>query len=102
MIGLGKWDFDVDTIFFKGNAQVEIKNNNGKYEFSAVIPDVKIPDYFISDIKEEGNTLLVTGGSDLLPGKSVTVSLTFEGNTCNGIVNAPFVGKIKLKNGRKI
>ncbi|NCC86929.1 MAG: hypothetical protein EOM05_03550 [Clostridia bacterium] len=103
MIGVGKWQFSVNTIFFKGNAVLEIIDKNGKYGFNVEIPGVnKIPSYFISHIAEKGNTLTVKGGSDMLPGKEVEVVASFDGDTCNGHINAPFFGKIMIKNGRKI
>lgn len=103
MIGIGKWQFDVNTMFFKGKITIEIMNNNGKYEFRADIPGVKdTTNYFITDIKEEGNTLKIKGGSDLLPGKVIEIVGTFEGDTCNGHVVAPFFGKIPITNGKKI
>ncbi len=103
MIGIGKWKFSVNTIFYKGSAVLEVKDNNGKYAFNVEAPGLKkMPDYYISNIKENGNTLTVRGGSDLLPGKEVEVSATFNGDRCSGYVNVPFFGKIAIKDGEKI
>ncbi|MEG0979799.1 MAG: hypothetical protein RR911_03945 [Oscillospiraceae bacterium] len=103
MIGIGKWQFNVNTMFLKGSAAIEIIDNNGKYEFNAEIPGVKdTTNYFINNIKENGNTLTVNGGSDLLPGKEITVVATFEDGVCNGYIEVPFLGKIPIKNGQKI
>lgn len=103
MIGIGRWQFDVNTIFFKGRAVIEIIDNNGKYDFKAEIPGIKdTTNFFINDITEKGNTLTVSGGSQLLPGKEVTVVVTFEGDTCNGHIEVPFLGKIPIKDGERI
>ncbi|MFY9198440.1 MAG: hypothetical protein WBK75_01315 [Acutalibacteraceae bacterium] len=105
MVGIGKWQFSVNTIFYKGSAVLEIKDNNGKYAFNVEAPGMKkMPDYFINNVKvnEKTNTLLVTGGSDMLPGKEVEVRATFNGDRCDGYVKVPFLGKVAIKDGKKI
>ena len=33
MIGLGKWGCHVDTMFFSGDVELTVKDNNGEYDF---------------------------------------------------------------------
>lgn len=103
MIGLGKWQFVVDTMFFKGTAIIQISNKNGQYDFQATIPGMqKTPSYQIKSIEEEGNTLIITATTDIFKGKDVNVVATFENNVCNGYIKVPMLGKIKIKDGVKI
>ena len=34
MLGLGKWTGDIETSVMSGSAVVEIKDNNGEYDFA--------------------------------------------------------------------
>lgn len=103
MIGLGKWEFNVDTFVYKGGATIEISNKNGKYDFKVAMLEMdKTPQYYVDSVKEEGNTLTLTGTSDIMPGKEVKVVATFENNVCNGYIKIPILGKIKINNGKKI
>lgn len=101
MIGLGKWVCHVDTMFFKGDAYIRVFDNNGEYGFELSLPDMDIPEVVIKDVKEDGNTLTATANVDLLPGKDIDVRLTFDGDTFEGLLKVPFIGKIKLKDGRR-
>jgi hypothetical protein len=103
MIGLGKWKFSVNTVLLKGEAIINIMNKNGEYAFSADIPGLKeMPDYYIDEVKVNGDTLNIKGGTPLLPGKVIEVSATFKGDTCEGYINAPFIGKLLIKDGKKV
>lgn len=102
MIGLGTWKCHVDTMFFKGDAQINIFDNNGEYGFELDIPDMSVPDVQIKSITEDGNTLSAVANVDVLPGKDIEISLTFDGDTVNGMLKVPFLGKIKLKNGVRV
>ncbi len=102
MIGLGTWSFDIDTMFFNGEAQIKIFDNNGAYGFEVKIPGEDIPEIAVKDVVEDGNTLTAVGNISLLKGKDVPISLTFEGDTVNGFLKVPYVGKIKLTGGKKI
>lgn len=103
MIGIGKWEFQVNTIFFKGTARIEIKDNNGEYAFAAEIPGVnQLPEYYIDSIVEGDNSLKILGGTDALPGQKMGVFVKFDGDTCNGYVDTPFFGKIIIDNGKKV
>ena len=101
MIGIGTWACRVDTMFFKGDVQFKITDNNGKYGLE-IIMDGPVPKFEIKSIKEEGNTLHAVGTVELLPGKEIESVLTFNGDTFEGAMKVPMLGKIKLKDGRKI
>lgn len=101
MIGLGKWEAPINTMVFKGTGRVTISDVNGNYDFKFEIPGVDIPEIKISEITEDGNTLNATAECDLLKGKKIPMSITFEGETMSGIIKAPFIGRVKLE-GKKI
>lgn len=102
MIGLGTWQCSVDTMFFRGDAQIKIFDNNGEYDFELSVPGIDIPNIVIKDIEEDGNSLTAIATTDLLPGKDINISLEFEDTTFTGFLKVPFIGKIKLKDGKKI
>ncbi|NLX93186.1 MAG: hypothetical protein GXZ02_04875 [Clostridiales bacterium] len=101
MIGLGKWICHVDTMFFRGDARIRLFDDNGKYGFELTLPDMDIPEVVIKDVTEDGNTLKAIANIDLLPGKDIDVTLTFDGDTFEGLLKVPFIGKIKLKDGKR-
>ncbi len=103
MIGLGKWACHVDTMFFKGDVEMTISDNNGQYGFDLKLPGIDIPGYEIKELNEEnGDTINAIVNVDMLPGKDISLILTFTDDTVNGLVKVPFLGKIKLKDGKKI
>ena len=104
MIGLGKWSCSVDTVFLKGEAVFEITDENGEYKFDLHIEsDTDVPDFKIIEVNEEdGNTLKGKAEVSLLPGKPIELSCTFEGDTMTGYLKVPYIGKIKIKDGKKI
>lgn len=102
MTGLGKWICSVNTIFFSGDVKFKISDNDGEYGFSIDIPDIKAPEIIVKDVDEDDDEITVTAETSLLPGKDVVLFLEFDDDTCEGYVKVPMVGKIKLRNGRKI
>lgn len=102
MIGLGKWSCSIDTMMFRGEAVVTILDNNGEYGFEVEAKGIKIPQYTVSSITENGNNLSAVVTSPVLPGKEVPISMDFDGDVMTGFVKVPLLGKIKLKNGKKI
>lgn len=103
MIGLGTWSCDINTMIFKGEVQLTISDNNGEYGFELVIPGNDTPDFIVKDITEDGNTLSGIVNIELLKGKDIPITMTFENDTLNGeITKIPFIRKIKLENGKKI
>lgn len=106
MIGIGKWEAEVNTFMFKAKGIVEIRDNGGQYEFIYDLPDkfkgAKIKYY---DIREIGNdTLSGKGEISLLPGKVIEVQATFKGDRMTGFVKIPVMGgmTIQLRNGHRI
>lgn len=65
--------------------------------------DGPIPEFQIKEIKEENDdTLHAIANVEMLPGKDIDVALTFAGDTFNGVIKVPFLGKIKLNNGYRL
>ena len=103
MIGLGKWTGDIDTSLLSGSATVEISDNNGEYDFSITVPSLKkLPNFRVFDIKEDGNQLSGKAEVDLMGKMIVDVCVEIDGDTFTGFFKVPFIGKIEIKNGRKI
>ena len=102
MEGIGRWGGPVNTLVFKGDVYVDIKDNNGEYDINFELPEkfknVEIRYY---DVHAEGNTIKGKGEMTLLPGKEIIASVTFDGDTMTGTLLLPFLGnrEIKIKNG---
>lgn len=101
MIGLGTWEAPINTIFYKGKGIMTISDIDGKYDFKFELVGQKLPEIRVNDIKEDGNTLTMTGESDFLKGQKIPVTLTFDGDKFVGTLKAPLVGKIKVKGSRQ-
>jgi len=102
MLGLGKWKFFVDTMFYRGDAFLIIMDKDGEYDVDIDLPGIQKPDFSFGDLAIEGNTITGTAQTSLLKGKLIPFSATFEGDTANGFLKVPFIGKIKLSNGVKV
>ena len=103
MVGIGKWLAHVDTMFFTGDAVICVSDNNGEYAFDLELPsDMDIPEFKIYGITEDGNTLNAKASVELLQGKEIDLSFTFEGDTASGFIKIPYIGKIKIKEAKKI
>ena len=102
MIGLGTWKFEVDTMFYKGAALLTI-TNDGEYAIKVELPDMaNMPEIAVGSITEDGDTLGGIAVTDLLKGKDIPCSVTFDGDEAEGFLKVPFIGKLKLKDGRKV
>ena len=78
MLGLGKWTGDIETSVMSGSAVVEIKDNNGEYDFSVSIPGAKnIPDFSVYDVKEDGNRLTGKAKVSVIGTLTVEIDVTF-------------------------
>ena len=102
MIGIGKWECSVDTMMFRGEGIVTIADKNGEYDFAVEAKGVKMPQYSIDSVTEEGNTLSAVVTTPMLPGKEVPIQMTFDGDVFTGFAKIPLLGKIKFKNGPRI
>lgn len=103
MIGLGKWTGEIHTSIISGNAIVEITDKNGEYDFNVTVPSLKkLPNFTVYDIKEKGNQLSGKAEIDLMGKMKVDVCVEINGDTFTGYIKVPFLGKIEIKNGRKI
>ena len=102
MIGLGNWVCNVSSMVFSGEVKMEIFDDNGSYGFKLDIPNVKIPDVTVKEVKEDGTDVTVTVQTSMLPGKDIVLNATFDGDTFEGVLKIPFVGKVKLKDGRRL
>ena len=106
MIGLGKWTAKVNTLFFSGYLNVEIKDNNGEYEVDFELPEkfksIEIQYY---DIRDDGkNTLRGKAEVSLLPGKVFELEAVFDSDKVEATLTLPFLGnkQIKSKDGHRI
>jgi len=102
MVGLGKWKFNVDTMFYRGDAFLSIGEKDGEYDIGLELPGMDVPDFSVNDIQAEGNTVTGNVKTSLLRGKEIPFSYTFEGESASGFMKVPFMGKIKLNNGVKV
>jgi len=104
MIGLGKWSYKVSTVFISGDVVLEVSDDNGAYkvEVLSIETESDIPEFRFYDIVEEGNTLTGKGEVSMLPGSKLDLSMTFEGDTMNGFLKVPYVGKVKIKDAKKV
>ena len=101
MIGLGKWRCHVDTMFFNGDVELTVTDKNGEYDFDLVLPGIDIPDYEIKSIEEDDNSIYAVVHIPSI-GKDADLNVTFDGDTFNGFVKIPFLGKVKFKDGYKV
>ena len=100
MIGIGKWKIPVNSFFYKGTAEVTVIDNDGKYDFKFNAPGQKLPEFDVFNIKVTGNTLSADATCDRLKGKNLHADVTFDGDTCTGMVKGPMGVKIKI-NGKR-
>ena len=103
MIGLGTWKFTVDTPIYKGDALLYIKDDGGNYDVKCELVGMDKAGMDAVSVCEEGeNTLTGIAVTNLLKGKDIPFTITFEGGAANGFLKVPFIGKLKLKDGQKV
>ena len=105
MLGLGTWQFSVDTMFYRGDAKVIIGEQDGAYTVDVDIPVMDdMPDFSFNSLEADGNTITGTATIDLdmMRGKEIPFSVTFDGDTASGFLKIPFMGKITLKDGKRV
>jgi len=101
MLGIGKWAFPVNMMGYRGNIQMDIIDKGGKYGFALRVPGQQVPPFMIRNVRRSGSTLHIAARTPRLGNRDIDVSVTFNGDTAAGVVSAPFVGTIRLNNGRR-
>ncbi len=102
MIGIGKWTGEIKTPFISGSAIVDIRDNNGEYDFSVTVPTMStIPDFTVYDIKENGNVLSGKADISFMGKTTVYVEVKILGDTFEGFIKTPF-GTLPIQNGRRV
>jgi hypothetical protein len=105
MLGLGTWRFFVDTMFYRGDAKIIVSEKDGAYEVDVDIPVMDdMPPFSFSNLEADGDTLTGTAlvDMDMVRGKEIPFSVTFDGDSASGFLKVPFLGKIKLNNGVRV
>ena len=104
MLGIGTWEFPVNMMGFNGMVQMEIIDNGGKYGFALRVPGQQryVPPVAVRSVRQNGSTLHIVARIPQFPGRDIPVSVTFNGDRASAVVKAPFVGTIRLPNGRRI
>ncbi len=102
MIGIGSWACSVNSMFFSGEVKFKVFDDNGKYGFEIDIPGITVPDIDVIEVIEEDDTINATVQTSLLEGKNINLFAEFDGDTFDGYLKIPFIGKIKFKDGHKI
>ena len=102
MVGIGTWSCRVDTMFFSGSGTIKVFDDNGKYGFNLDIPGVKVPDIEIKSVEENGNAVHAVVTSSVMPNKEMEIDVEFSDDTFTGFIKVPILGKVKLKDGKRI
>ena len=102
MLGLGKWKFRIDTMFYRGDAFLTICDVDGAYDIKIDVPGQAVPKVVFDNMQQEGDTLTGAAITDLFKGKAIPFSMTFSGDQANGFLKIPMFGKLKLNNGVKL
>ena len=101
MIGLGKWLCKLDTTLVDKKTTLTILDNDGQYELIAEIEGFNTPDFEISNITEIGKSLHLNVNTPLLPGKTIKVRISFDGDKLTGTARLPLIGVVDFM-GEKI
>jgi len=91
-------------MLFKGDAELVVKEKDGAYDVDVKIPGDSVPEFVFKSAKAEGNVLsgIVLIDMDMMKGKDIPFSFTFDGDTASGYLKVPFLGTVKLKNGVRV
>ncbi len=101
MIGLGIWEIPVNSMFYKGMAEITVSEQNGEYDFSFKAEGFNVPEMDITNVVVKNSTLSADATCNMLKGKKIHVDVTFNGDTCTGVVKGPLGVKIKINGKRK-
>lgn len=104
MLGLGKWEFTVDSMLYRGKVLVTVSDKEGNYDVGVDIPGMdSIPPIVIVSIAHEGNDLTGIAKNSALGNKDIPFSFSFtDEDNATGFIKLPMIGKLQLKNGTRI
>ena len=102
MLGLGTWEFNVDTMFYRGRVLLIVNEKDGAYDIGIDIPGMDVPAFEMKSIAVEDTTVTGTVQTDLLRGKDIPFSVTFDGDSAEGFLKVPFMGKFTMRDGKRI
>lgn len=102
MIGLGTWEFQLNTPVFKGTLHLSVLDKGGQYDFKPELPGYNgSMEYEVLSVKEEGNTLSGELTSSFIPVKKpIQLAMTFSGDRCVAVAKVPILGKVKVQGKR--
>ena len=97
----GKWACTVDSMLFRGEANVNIFEKDDTYDFELEISGIDIPEYTIKSVDVSDDHLKAVINIAML-GKDAELDIDFDDDSFVGFLKIPFIGKIKLKNGHRV
>ncbi len=91
-------------MLYSGEVSFSIVDKDGKYDVEFDLPEgvSNAPQFTVSDVEEKDNTLSAKVEVSLLPGKKIDITMEFDGDTMNGVIKIPFIGKVKLEDFKRI
>lgn len=106
MIGLGKWEADINMLIYRGTIGIDIADDNGNYKVDFILPE-KLSKLKITtkDIVAEGNKLSGKGEVDMGKGRVIEAfaEAIIDGDTLTGSLKIPMLKRdIPLKNGHRV
>lgn len=103
MIGLGRWQGRLESVFFSGDVTITIADRDGKYDIGVdLMGKFEVPEFTITQVTEDGSSLRITAAVKYLRGKSLTAVLNFEGDSLTGSLSVPMIGKLMLTEGHRV
>ena len=102
MIGLGTWKFNLKTMVFTGEVRLEIFDNGGEYGLRILQPQMETPQITVKDLVETADTITAVISTPLLPHADLKLEAVFSGDTVEGSVKVPFLGKVPVKGTRVV
>ncbi len=98
---LGTWSCKIETFIFSGELKMTVLNNGGEYGFQLEVEGMDTPDFEFTSIEENGSNVKATVYVPAVK-REAELDITFDGDRLNGTIKVPMLGKIKLKDGKKI
>lgn len=103
MIGEGTWSGVVRTVFYRGEVSFTLREQDGSLSVDLRLPSgVIVPKIEILSHTEQGNSLLIRAETAVMPDKVIDIQLDFDGDTLNGVVKIPILGKLKIESFTRV